>query len=315
MRFIGDSEIANLVSVQEAVAAMHDAFAAQGEGRASNLSRVRAACEGRTMSAMGGVLGYAGVMGTKVYPTIDGRFNFLINLFSTTSGEALATMQGNTLTALRTCATTLLAARYLAPPKPRTMALFGSGQQAAAHARAFLESYGLSRVHIVDPHGNPAALACALADQYDTEANAIHSASEAIKDADLVITATRSSTPLFEGSQVRPGAFVAAIGSSKPTTREIDDALLARCACIAVEDRAQALAETGDFVLAADEHYQQRMADLGQLVAARPGTYVREPNDITLYKSVGVGLEDIALAHAIWRKLGQGLVDAPPAAD
>ena len=313
MRFIADSEIADLVSVPEAVAAMQEAFAAQGEGRASNLPRVRAACEGRTMSAMGAVLGYAGVMGTKVYPTIDGRFNFLINLFSTASGEALATMQGNTLTALRTCATTLLAARYLAPPKPRVMALFGSGQQAAAHARALLENYELSSVRIVDPHGNPEALARALADRYGTQASVAQSASQALVDADLIITATRSGTPLFEGSLVRPGAFVAAIGSSKPTTREVDDALLARCACIAVEDRTQALAETGDFALAAADHYQRRMVDLGQLVAARPGTYVREPNDITLYKSVGVGLEDIALAHAIWLKLAGGTASAPSA--
>ena len=126
---------------------------------------------------------------------------------------------------------------------------------------------------------------------------------EALASADVVVTATRSKEPVFEGRLVRPGTFVAAIGSSKPDTREVDDDLLRRCARIGVEVKAQTLQETGDFLLANPSSWKEgAVVELKDLVAGR-ASYVRRAEDITLYKSVGVGIEDIAVAHAAWRKL------------
>ncbi len=281
MRFIEDDEVANLLSLPEATEALQEAFSAYGEGQASNLTRERTYCRGSSLSTMGAVLPYGGVMGAKVYPTIQGRFNFCITLFSSESGNLLAVIQGNALTALRTSATTLLAARHLANKNSTTMTLFGSGQQAAAHARALLSNFGLRKVHIIDPHGEPNRLALSLSEQYGVEAIATNLVSEALSEADIIVTATRSSTPLFDGSAIKPGTFVAAIDSSKPDTREIDDALLSRCACIVVEDRTQALMETGDFVLAAaDAFSEDQIVDLGFLVCAQSAAYERRPQDI-----------------------------------
>lgn len=309
MRFITDEEVQNLLTLEEAVAALREAFMAFGEGKASNLSRERTHCGGTSLSAMGAVLS-SGVLGAKVYPTIRGKFNFCVTLFSSESGELLAVIQGNALTALRTSAASILAAQHLANPDSSSMVLFGSGQQAAAHAHAFASSFDLRRIAIVDSHGRPEALASSLAGRYGIEAAATDNVRDALQKADIVVTATRSTIPLFDGADVRPGTFVAAIGSSKPDARELDDTVLSRCASIVVEDRTQALREAGELVLASSTAFDRdQVVDLGSLVCPGLAKYQRSAGDITLYKSVGIGLEDIALARAVWLKVTNRLLD------
>ena len=303
MRFITDEEVRSLLTVDETLSAIRAAFLAYGQGAASNLTRVRSTTGGRSISAMGAIVLPIGVMGAKVYPTIEGNFNFCVPLFSSDSGELLAVVQGNALTALRTAATTLLASQYLARHEIRTMTLFGSGVQAMAHASAFIEHYKVRKVYVVDPHGDPAQLAQALAAKHEVQAFATTLIKQALADADVVVTATRSKAPVFEGRLVRPGTFVAAIGSSKPDAREVDDDLLRRCARIGVEVKDQTLQETGDFLLADPSSWKEgAVVELKDLVAGR-ASYMRRPEDINLYKSVGVGIEDVAVAHAAWRKL------------
>ena len=115
----------------------------------------------------------------------------------------------------------------------------------------------------------------------------------------------RATTPLFAGERLPAGCFVAAIGSSLPHTRELDDAALARAAVVAVEWRVQALREAGDLVLAGEGVLApEKIVELADLVTGKvPGR--RAADDIAIYKSVGVGLEDIALAGLAWRRLAQ----------
>ena len=120
-----------------------------------------------------------------------------------------------------------------------------------------------------------------------------------VADADIVITASRSKEPLFAGERLKPGAFVAAIGSSLPHTRELDDAALARASVIAVEWKQQSLQEAGDLVLASPTlNIARKVVELGELVSSQHAASKTNTasGDITLYKAVGVGLEDIALA-------------------
>ena len=111
----------------------------------------------------------------------------------------------------------------------------------------------------------------------------------------------RAGEPLFDSAWLRPDACVCAIGSSKPTTREVDAELVARAAVVAVEWREQSLREAGDLVLAGDRLDRARVRELGELMVqgfdASPGRGLR------LFKSVGIGLEDVALAHLAFRKL------------
>ncbi len=302
MLFITDAQVREHMTMNDAIAAMDSAFRAFGAGNGANLARNRANAGGRTISAMGAVLPGAGVMGAKIYPTVDGKFNFVIPLFAFDDGRLLCVMEGNALTEFRTASVTRVAAGVLATSAPNTLAIFGTGIQARAHIQAFLPTMPIKKVNVVEPMGDASAFCTWLRDTFHVEATAM-TAEQAIADADIIITVTRSKTALFDGNAVRPGTFVAAIGSSKPDTREVDDALLERSACIAVEWAPQTLIETGDFMLAKPEALDRRkVVELGALLAGTTG-YVRKADDVTLYKSVGIGVEDVALAELVWKRV------------
>ena len=195
----------------------------------------------------------------------------------------------------------MLAARQLARPGAETLALFGAGTQGVQHALQLSAALPLKRILVCDPYADAAA-ADRLAAQCGIPV-AFAQPEEAAAAADIIVTASRSTTPLFSGAIVRPGTFVAAIGSSLPHTRELDDALLSRAAAVVVEWRPQSLREAGDVVLAdkavLPDHKIVELADV--LLAAQAAR--RHADDIVIYKSVGVGLEDVALAGVAWQRI------------
>lgn len=241
------------------------------------------------------------VAGAKVYTTIDGRFSFVILLFSTVDGKPLASFDAGAITRLRTAACTAIAARRLARPDAGTLALFGAGTQGVAHARQLSAALPLERILLSDPYaeaGMPAKLAqlCGIP-------VTVADPDDAVARADIVVTASRSTTPLFRGAAIKPGAFVAAIGSSLPHTRELDDTALARARAVVVEWRPQSTREAGDLVQAAPGVLPDtKLVELADVVLGRVAVR-RHDDDIVIYKSVGVGLEDVALAGSAWRRL------------
>ena len=299
MLLITEAQVAQALSQAPRAAihsALRQAFVQLAEGRAAVLARGRAgatAVDGAALmvSAMGAVLD--DVLGTKVYSTRNGQFQFVITLFDSASGAPLATLEANELTRLRTAATTALAVDALAAPDARVLALFGAGTQARAHAQALRGLRRFERVLVCARSGGEAFAAEIGAELVD--------AASAAAQADVIVTCTRASEPLFDGALVRPGALVAAVGSSKPAARELDDALLARAAAIVVEWLPAARAEAGELVRAAPGVIvPERLIELGSLLAApRP----HDPQAITVYKSVGIGLEDVALARLVHQSL------------
>lgn len=300
MLHITDAMIDALVSPDEALDAMRTAFSAFGRGEAAMQSRERTDAGGVKLSTLGAVIPAHGVTGAKVYTTIQGRFNFVILLFSTETGAPLATMEANAITRLRTAATTLLAAEYLAPRQPQQLFLCGAGVQGIAHAQQLTRHYDFKRIHVFDPYVQDGVIERL---QVECGVPVIRVAdTNAVSDAEIVVTASRSAQPLFSGERIADGAFVAAIGSSLPHTRELDDAALARAHVIVVEWIKQAAVEAGDLVLAAPAlNVEGKLLELGALLNGNtPQRPVGE--QISLYKAVGVGLEDIALAGLAYRK-------------
>jgi ornithine cyclodeaminase len=313
MRLITDAEVAQLVTMREAIFAMTAAFEQFGNGAGSIAPRVRASAEHNgattTISMLGAALPAAGVLGAKVYSTVGGRFNFAILLFSARTGEALAAIEANEITRLRTAAATSVALKHLARRDAALLAIFGTGVQARAHAEAFLLTHPFKEVRVTSG-SDAAGLAHFIETEFGVPARAtdVESAARATdvesaaRAADVIVTCTRSTEPLFDGDWVKPGAFVAAIGASKPSARELDDTLLARADLIVVEWLPAAQSEAGEFVRAAPGTVDpQRVVELGKLLVH--GTpYTRRLQDIVIYKSVGVGLEDVALANLVWQR-------------
>jgi ornithine cyclodeaminase len=304
MQHISDAQVNALVSPIEAQQALTNAFHLFGQQQAAMQARIRTESQGIKLSTLGAVIPGLGVAGAKVYTTINGNFSFIILLFSAEDGRPLASFDAGAITRLRTAACTVIASRYLARSDSKKLALFGSGIQGLEHLRQLAGAFALEQVNIVTtmPCQN---LAAQLSDEISVQV-AMSSTQQALDGADLIVTASRSTTPLFPGQWLPSGAFIAAIGSSLPTTRELDDEAIRRASVIAVEWRKQTLAEAGDLVLVPPElRSEKKIVELGELVTGQVNVR-RHPEDITIYKSVGIGLEDIAIAGLAWRRLTSG---------
>jgi len=305
MRLITDADVAEVITMRDAVAAMAAAFEQFGNGSGSVAPRVRAAAEHGTqttaISMMGAALPASGVLGAKVYATVRGQFNFVIVLFSSLTGEALATIEANEITKYRTAAASAVAMQRLAARDAVTLSIFGTGVQARAHAEAFLLAHPFRRVLVAGRAAAPEFANWAQT-EFGVPATAVDAATAA-SGGDVICTATRASEPLFDGALVKPGAFVAAVGSSKPAARELDDTLLARADLIVVEWLPAAQGEAGEFVRAAPGTIDPaRVTELGKLLV-KGTAFERRPHDVIVYKSVGIGLEDVALANLVFERV------------
>lgn len=298
---VTDADVERLLAPRDVLPALRAAFIDFARGEAAMQTRVRTDAGAVKLSTLGAVLPRQGYAGAKVYTTIAGRFTFVVLLFSAESGALLATLDASTITRLRTAAVSVLAAEQGARPGASTLALFGTGIQAGAHLEAFAQSFPLRAVRIVS-RGDASALVAHARAGLGIDARQSDAAA-ALDGADLVVTATRAATPLFDGAFVAPGAFVAAVGSSRPDTRELDDTLIARAASIIVEWSSQTLHESGDLVQADPAALGTgKVVELGALLDGRAAAR-RGEGDVVLFKSVGAGLEDIAVAGLAYERL------------
>lgn len=301
MQHITDEMVDRHVAPEDVQRIMLEAFRSFGHGNAAMQQRIRTEAGGVKLSTLGAVIPDQGVAGAKVYTTIDGQFSFVILLFSTEDGRPLASFDAGAITRLRTAACTVVAARHLARPDARTLALFGAGTQGAAHARQLSAALPLERLLLCDPYA-PADLPERLSQSCGIPVLVTENEA-AVREADIVVTASRSTTPLFSGESIKPGAFVAAIGSSLPHTRELDDAALSRASAVVVEWKPQSTREAGDIVMAGQGVLpESKLVELADVVLERAQPR-RSDDDIVIYKSVGVGLEDVALAGLAWQRV------------
>lgn len=300
MIHITDEQIEKCLSPIEVQDALLAAFSSLGRDGAALQERIRTEAEGVKLSTLGAVLPQQGYVGAKVYTTIKGQFQFVILLFCAKNGSPLATFDAGAITRLRTAATSVLAARKMASKEAKVLALFGAGQQGAEHARQLAAAFDLEQILLVDNY-QPEAKAALLAEQCAIPVVACD-ALTAVRSAQMIITASRSSTPLFDGSLIQPGTFIAAIGSSLPYTRELDDAALRRSSRIVVDWHQQAIHEAGDLVMADPACLPAgKLQELSAVLI--DADYSVRPDEISIYKSVGIGLQDIAIAGLAYSKL------------
>lgn len=303
LQFISDEQVAHVLSYASVAASIESAFESLARGRAAIKARQRIDCGAVKLSSMGAIWLDAGLAAEKAYPTVNGQFGFVLNLFDTNTGAALAVMPANELTRFRTPALTALAAQRGCVAS-RKLALFGAGLQGRAHLEALVQALPFEQVDVVDLAD--VSTWCAQASRQLGLPVRQCAAPQALEDADVVVTATRAKTPLFDGRLLKPGAFVAAVGTSLPTGRELDDHTLARAARIVVEWKPQSLAEAGEIVLgkAAGAVHDERIVDLQEIFAGQ-ARWRASADEVVVFKSVGVGLTDLAAAALVWRHVGR----------
>jgi ornithine cyclodeaminase/alanine dehydrogenase-like protein (mu-crystallin family) len=235
---------------------------------------------------------YAGSLGAKLvtfYPKNVGvhTHHALIVMLKPETGEPLAVMDGRLITEMRTAAASAVATDRLARRDAKVLGILGSGVQAKSHLAALRHVRDFQEVRVWSPRN-----AKAFADRHKVKA--VASAADAARGADVVVVAASSTTPILEGRWLAPGTHVNAIGATRPDWRELDDTLVTT-AHVFVDSREAALRESGDVIAAKSE-----VTEIGAVVAGTaPGR--RNDTEITLFKSVGVAVEDVAAAALVLR--------------
>ena len=294
---LDEAAVEELLRMEEVIPAMERAL--------SDFSSGKVVQPVRTMLPVAEHRGFLGLMpaytgsalGTKLvafYPRNTGvpTHHAKVLLFKPETGEPLVTMDGRLITEVRTAAVSAVATQHLASPDASVLAIIGSGVQAHSHLEALRLVRDFREVRVWSPRR-----AAAFAREHGV--SAATSAEEAVRGADVVVTATTSPTPVLSGGWLSPGAHINAVGAPRPDWRELDDEVLERSR-VYVDSREAALEESGD-VIAAGEIF----AEIGEVVSgARPGR--RSAGEITLFKSLGLAVEDVATAELVYHKALDG---------
>ena len=217
------------------------------------------------------------------------------------TGFALARMEANYLTDLRTAATSAVATDLLARRDVETLGIFGSGRLAAAHLAALPRVRNFKRFLVCGSGRSDLKAFCAKMKALDVEAA---NAQTVAKESDVICTCTTAHKPVFDGSWLRPGTHLNLVGAFQPETREVDDITVER-SYVVVDTYEGALQEAGDLLIPIKNgtvHRPHIVADLHEIASGKkPGR--ANPGQITLFKSVGCALEDLVTAQLIYRQV------------
>lgn len=227
-----------------------------------------------------------------------------VMLFSRETGELLALMNASEITAIRTAAVSAVATRLLAREDAGQLGIIGAGVQARTHLAALAAVRPIKRARIACRNIEHAEeLASEMQGQFSFSIEPVRTNEEAVRGADLIVTATSSLEPVIDKEWISPGAHVNAIGTHSPNSREIDGATMA-AARIFVDRRESALNESGDYLLAAKEGLLNPESIRGEIGELLIGTKTGRTSstEITLFKSLGLAIEDVVSADYVYRK-------------
>ncbi|HEY6548209.1 MAG TPA: ornithine cyclodeaminase family protein [Vicinamibacteria bacterium] len=311
---LDEAAVRRLLPMDACIEAMADVLAALTRGEAVQPLRSIVKPEGApglmaTMPAWRG--GAEAAFGVKVVGVFPGNVpkgldahQGAVLLFSGETGAPLAVVNASAVTAIRTAAVSGVATRALARQDAGDLALIGASVQAATHLEAMACVRPLRRVRVAsrDP-ANARAFAGRQAARFPFPIDAVSDVEVAVRGADLVVTATSSAVPVLRGQWVSPGAHLNVVGASLPDRREVDAATMA-AARLFVDRRESAENESGDYLLARREGAIREghiRAELGEVLEGRkPGRTSGE--EITLFKSLGLAVEDLAAAALLHRR-------------
>jgi len=294
--YLNENDVAELLDMPTAIMALREAFAARARGEGNIVPRTRWEFGDRRLNVMGGGLATQRRFALKSY----GSSAYHVLLYSQKDG-LLAVVEANVLGQIRTGAASAVASEKMAKPNARKVALIGTGRQARTQALALGAAGRLQELAVFARSRDKLEAFCAaLAKELHAPVTAAASAEAAVADADIVTTATNSATPVLMASWLKPGTHVNGIGANAANRRELDGEIVLKASLVVTDDIPQAKTEAAEFIdLAKSGRFDwARVKPLHEILAAP--SVPRDPNAITLFKSLGVGLEDVAVASIIY---------------
>ena len=303
--WITDADVERLLSVEEAVPVVETALRQQAMGTATNMPRGHTiAGPGVMLAHMTAALHEQGVFGFKVYSIVDGKYQFFVLLYSVESGDLLAVLEANQLGRRRTGAASGVSAKYMAREDSAEVGILGSGFQADAQLEAICGARPIERVQVHSRNAeNRAGFARRMTETLGIEVVAVDTPREVVESADILVTITNSPTPVFDGDWLRPGTHICAVGGANEYVTELDDTTIRRADFIAVDSIAQAKIECGELLMPTSRGLLlwEQVSELWQVVGGvKAGR--RADDDITLFKSLGMAMWDVAAAKVVYER-------------
>jgi ornithine cyclodeaminase/alanine dehydrogenase-like protein (mu-crystallin family) len=288
MLYLHEEDVKELLSIGDAIGLMRGAFEALARGAAINQPRRRLILDtGATLHSMAG--SYGRYFGTKIYsthPQYGAHFYFV--LYDAKTAEPLAWMEANHLGQIRTGAASGYATSLLADPRAETLAVIGSGFQARTQVEAIRSVRPIKTVRVWSRNEEKRRK---FADE--CSAQAMDLAADAVRGAHIVVTSTNSPTPVLEDAWIAPGTTINAIGANSAQRQELPGELVRRAALVAVDSLEQAKLEAGDLIV------PNSWANVVELRDVKPHF---DPSEITIFKSLGIGVEDVAAGAFVYER-------------
>jgi alanine dehydrogenase len=310
MLLLTEEDVQQLFPMPQAIERLEASFMAQAQGKAINRSRERIFLPQTSLHYMAAALTEENLLGMNIYTISRAAWRFVVLLYDGTTGELLALLEADHLGRIRTGAASAVATKYLARREAERVGLIGAGRQARTQLEAVAQVRKLTSVEVFSRDATRRREFCRqMSEQLELSVEPADEAEVAMRFGDIVITATTSHEPVVHGESLAAGTHVNAIGANMANRRELDDAALAKASVIAVDNLEQAKEEAGDLIQGVSSLPQgwAGVLELHQVVSgnARGRT---SSDEITIFKSSGIAIWDVAAAGFIYRQaLAQGL--------
>lgn len=315
--WLTESDVVSLVDINDCIDGLEAGVAALGRNEAKNIPKALGTWgDGSSVHSLGSVNISAGFTGFKTWANTKRGATALFVLFGADDGQIKAVFEAAALGSLRTSAISGLATRWLSRPDADELSIIGTGRQALTQVAAVAAVRDLQRVRVFSPRADSRnAFAETLNKSFNFDVVVSDTVQEAVKDAPIVTTVTRSKDPFLTSDMLAPGAHLNAVGAVLPPNAEFTDDVFVRASVIAVDSLDNVRAASREFL----EYFQDgagdwsRVITLGDVISA--GKMRAIDADVTLFKAMGMGISDlsvaiIALARAKERGIGQSM--APP---
>lgn len=302
--YLTEDDVRQVLTMEMAIEGVEAGLRKMALEEAFNVPRARCQTDHAMLHVLPAAAKTLGVLGYKAYVTAKRGTRFHVTIYDGKTGDMQALMQADYLGQMRTGAGSAVATKYLARPESATFGLYGTGKQARTQLLAVGAVRPITRAHVYGRNEeNRKAFAAEMSTAAGIEVVPVATPEEAARGMDVISTATTAREPVLKGEWLSPGQHLNAVGSNFLGKTEIDVAVVRRANLIYIDSKDQGKIEAGDLVAALDQKIIEwyDVHELGRLVAMRaPGR--ASPEDITLFKSLGIGLEDIAVAARVYAK-------------
>jgi ornithine cyclodeaminase/alanine dehydrogenase len=301
--YLTEADVQRLVTVKDAIATLEELFATWGQPSTANIPRRRARLPGGALNLMGASYGAKNVYGLKAYAAMKGgQFHTL--LYSSVDGKLKAMIEADLFGQLRTGAASGLATKLMANPDARTLGMIGTGRQSRTQAVAVCAVRPIKRVNVFarTPESRE-SYARSLEKELGIEVRPAPSAEACVAEADVVVTITKSAEPVCRAGWLAKGVHVNAAGANSGERRELDGETVLRATVKVTDHVEQARMEAGEFrdLVAAEKLDWSDVRELGEVVTGKVKGRT-SPSDLTLFKSLGIALEDVAFGELVYQR-------------